>query len=117
MVSIGLKFIIKFVSIVLKFTLLECSQGNYKKMDGDPDGLTEKVKMDLTIIKVDIGRLKTREIGMGVQIYSEKLLKPLTTSLKNKHSLKKVQTPFFTILVFPWSVLVSCSFFQHTLES
>lgn len=55
-------------------------------MDGDLNGSRKKVKMDLSTIKVDIGRLEIREIGMVAQTYSEKLLEPPTASLKNKNS-------------------------------
>ncbi|KAJ6943257.1 hypothetical protein NC652_008896 [Populus alba x Populus x berolinensis] len=46
----------------------EC-QGNYKNMDGSPDGSKRKVKMDLSAMVVAIGKLESREIGMDVQIF------------------------------------------------
>lgn len=46
-------------------------------MGGNPDGLREKVKMDLSAMLGDIGNHGSRENGMNAQIFLVNLMKAL----------------------------------------
>lgn len=70
-----------FVALVLTYFLL-CSQGNYKRMDGNQGGSREKTKTDPSGTRVDIGNIGSRENGMVAQIFSVNSLKTLLILMK-----------------------------------
>ncbi|KAE9459445.1 hypothetical protein C3L33_08666, partial [Rhododendron williamsianum] len=68
--------------VMIILTFFCCSQGNYRRMGGSPDGSKEKVKMDHSVTWVVTGKHENSENGTVACRYLVKLMKTLLIPLK-----------------------------------
>lgn len=73
------QLLILLLLIIVVFLFDPNSHGNYKKLDGSPDGSRKKVKVDPIAMSADTGKLENRVNGMDALIYLANLTKTLLT--------------------------------------